>query len=104
MEITESRKNRDWVDLKKVLSWYNSHEPFDTDEEHLKCFSAGLTDIDNVLNCDTADEVGSKIHQKIDNKNFSDITLKRADQVKTSQELNKPIKVGDNLIHINSNT
>ena len=40
-----------------------------------------------------AEEIGSKIHKKKDNKCFSDVVLKKSDQVKTLLHLQKGVVV-----------
>ena len=70
---------------------YETHEPFDEDEKNLKCLSSGLVDVDGKINCDDAEDIGKKIHEKMDGNVFYDISLKRTDQVITLQELSKKV-------------
>ena len=59
LELGQSRKTRDNKDLSTFISWFQSHNPFNSDAEGLRSLSSGITasTVDNV-NCDDCESVG----------------------------------------------
>jgi len=83
-ERGKSRAQRDNLDLLKLLDFLELHNPFLMPDSRLQCLTSGIaaTESDN-LNCDEAEEVGASIMHCVDGMNFSDVCLKRKDQVRT---------------------
>ena len=68
--------------------------------EYISFRKPALSTIENdIINCDQAEEVGAKIH-KMDSQVYSDISLKRSDQVKTLLNLKKGVKIGGDTVHV----
>ena len=82
LELGQSRKTRDNKDLSTFISWFQSHNPFNSDAEGLRSLSSGITasNVDNV-NCDDCESVGEKIQRKLDGVSFDQCSIKRNDQV-----------------------
>ena len=101
VEFGLSRMKRDNVDLFKIKHWFDVHHPFDEGNHSLRCLSSGLScSEDDIINCDQAEEVGAKVHKKMDSQVYSDISLKRSDQVKTLLNLKKGVKIEGNTVHV----
>jgi len=90
----------DTADLTKMLQWLDAHNPFTRCDPALTSLSTGYTaKEDDGITCDLAEEIGEAIQQQMDGCTFSEVTLKKRCTVKTTIQLQKGIKVGEN-IHI----
>ena len=88
--------------LAKLISWLDCYNPFDLNENSLRSLSSGLTaNLGDGINCDTAEEVGSKIHRQMDNLNVLDVSLKRSDHVHTLIKL-KGITIRHQTVHLDN--
>ncbi len=68
VKLGTSRTKRDQEDLGKIQSWFSQHEPFNLNQPKLCSLSSGLTASEgDGVNCDEEEQVGSKIHKKLDN-------------------------------------
>ena len=67
-EMGKSRTKTDYEDLMKVLSWFNTHSPFDQERTELQSLSRGMI-FD--ANCDDVEFIGSKIQKKLDGYKIS---------------------------------
>ncbi len=68
--------------LGEIQSWFSQHEPFNLNQPKLCSLSSGLTASEgDGVNCDEAEQVGAKIHKKLDNVSVVDASIKRSDQV-----------------------
>ena len=83
VDTGRSRMQRDHQDLLQLTSWLESHNPFSRENAMLRSLVSGLTsNEEDGINCDDVESVGEQIHMKMDSKVFSEITLKRTDQIK----------------------
>lgn len=87
-DLESSRMGRDKTDFLKLKAWFSNNNPFIHDQPYLKSLSTGLhtTEGDGV-NCDRVEDVGQKIQEKFDSKSFTDVSIRRSDQVKTLDAL-----------------
>jgi len=96
-ELGKSRARRDNVDLVKMLDFFRCHNPFDSSESRLRCLTSGITAMESDgINCDKADEVGAKIVQRMDGMPFSDVSLRRKDQVRTLAQVTSVCNANSN--------
>jgi len=96
IEYSDGRMIRDHEDLTKIVHWFQTRNPFDTDNSSLRSIATGVVARDNDgVNCHIADSVGSAIMKEMDNQGFSTVVLKKAKQVKTLQSVGKAVKVHD---------
>ena len=51
-------------------------------------------DDQTILNCDEAEEVGSRINRKCDNVSFAECSFTRKDQIRNLQSLHSKVRVG----------
>ena len=75
-EITAARIKRDNIDYRKLLDWFEDHNPFKCNE-NLIALDSGLVDDKNVLNCDNVEAVGRKLHAKLDGSSFAKCSFSR---------------------------
>ena len=69
----------------------------------LRSLSSGVVATDkDCITCDTADDIGHHIMLKMNDTVFSDIVLKKADQVRTLSSLNKKVKIAGSVIDVDS--
>jgi len=102
-ELGKSRLSRDFTDLSKILEYFVQNCPFDVSDSRLRSISSGLVASDtDAITSDTADEVGSRIMVSMDDHAFTDVVLRKADQVRTLALLKKKIKINDNHVVIDS--
>jgi hypothetical protein len=85
-----SRTARDYSDIEKLLEWLDANNPFEANSSVLRGLSTGLiaSEEDNV-NCDCAEDVGLAIQVKMDGKLFYELSLKKSDQIKSLEQLQK---------------
>ena len=89
-DVGAARAARDSSDLEKLLSWLDVHDPFLVSDSNLRNISTGVTASDSdKITCDVAEEVGAAIQTSMDNHQFSEIVLKKCDQVRTLAVLQK---------------
>jgi hypothetical protein len=83
-ELGESRCKRDNDDLNKLVEYLSTFNPFDVTDPRLHCLTSGIaaTESDDI-NCDDAEKVGSDIVNKLNGLKYSEVTMKRKEQVKT---------------------
>ena len=81
--LESSRMRRDRTDFLKLKAWLSNNNPFIQDQPYLKSISTGLhTTEGDGMNRDRVEEVGPKIQKKFDSKSFTDVSIRRSDQVK----------------------
>lgn len=91
-ELGKLRAKRDSTDLRKIIDWFDTHDPFKQNDTALRCISCGLTARrEDGINCEMADEADGKIHAMMDDKCFSEIVLKKKSQVKKLIHLQKAV-------------
>jgi hypothetical protein len=89
VDVGKSRANRDCRDMQKVLDWLDCNDPFVVGDGKLHSLSSGLMAGDDSITCDDAETVGSAIHQKMDDICFTDVVMKKSNQVRTLSHLQK---------------
>ena len=83
-ELGKSRCRRDNDDVLKLVDFLTKFNPFDTTDPRLHCLTSGIAASESDgINCDVAEQIGSEIVNKLNGLRFSEVTLKRKDQVKT---------------------
>ena len=103
VELGKSRSSRDFQDLGKILHWFLAHNPFDLSDMRLHSLSSGVVATDkDCITYDTADDIGHHIVLKMHDTVFTDVALKKADQVRTLSSLNKKIKIAGSVIDADS--
>ena len=101
MELSTSRRTRYNNDIGKLLTWFNTNDPFDTNLSTLRSLSTGLTASSNdKIDCDDVENVGLRIQAKLDGVCFEGATIKRTDQVRTLACIQNEIKVNNEPDHI----
>ena len=88
--------------MTKVLDCFDANDPFDSKEHRLQSLSSGLVASDEV-NCDNEEAVGASIMSHMDGVAFTDVVMKKANQVHTLAE-SKLDKIGVNRLPIDSST
>ena len=96
VELSTSRRLRDYSDLKKLTEWFEEHDTFDTNLTDLRSLSSGLTaSEEDDVNCDDAENVGQAIQIKLYDLCFEDAKLKRSDQIRTLSRLQDGVKLNN---------
>ena len=98
-EMSKGRIRRDNEDFQKILTWFQSHNPYKTSDK-LVCLNTGLTDERSVVTCDQADAIGAMIHKELDGKPFTDCSFKRKNQIKNLRSLYSSISVEKDKVSI----
>ena len=78
LELGVSRKQRDNIDLQKMISWFNDHNPFSITEPCLKSLSTGIIATEGI-NCDDAETVGKNNQKSLDNLTVEEAKIKTLD-------------------------
>ena len=101
VELGSSRIKRDNSDLKRLIDWFDAHEPFDPRQPLLQSISSGITALDeDGVNCDEAAKVGFLIQEKLNGMCIENASIKRKDHVKTLESRFPGIKIDNNTVHI----
>jgi len=83
-----SKMKRDSADLTKILTWFEANSPFDVVDPRLRSLTSGVAaSDDDCINCDRAEEVGEAIMKKMDGQAYTEVVLRKCDQVKTLAQL-----------------
>ena len=93
-ELGDSRIRRDMTDQQKVLTWFESRNPFERQNNLLCSLSSGLTaENDDEVNCDEVECVGYSIQQQMDGQFFTNITIRKKAAVKDLSSLQQGVRV-----------
>ena len=104
IELGKSRMKQDNEDLKKIMQWFEIHNPFDANDSSLKSLSTGLTVSDKIdVNCDEAEKIGHRIQCSLDGITLEDAKIKRKDKVTTLDCLRPGVQIEKNMVHIDPN-
>ena len=89
-ELRPARQNRDITHLVKFISWLKTHNP-----KYQTKLTSVFSDMsaDETINCDRADEVGSKLQKAMVGKKFAELTPKRSAKVLPLSAMTSTIKV-----------
>ena len=100
-ELGKSHIKRDVEDVNKIIDWFRSHNPFTVADARLHSLSTGIAASDSDgINCDIAEEVGAKVMEKMDNITFSEVVLRKVDQVKMLADIKSRGKENDKKLSI----
>lgn len=101
VDMGKTRQTRDTDDLHKLIAWFDDNTPYDPEVKELKSLSTGLTSkTGDKINCDEAESVGQRIQCEMDDVAFSGAKIKRSSRVKTLQDLQPGIKIGEKMFHV----
>jgi len=102
-DVGRTRTKRDLSDLQKILEWFEVNNPFDVADGRLRSLVSGIAaDEYEQINCDKAEAIGSHILESMDNVPYTDVTMKRADQVKNMLHLHNAVSVEKKSLNIDS--
>lgn len=79
VDASDSRVKKNAEDIKKLLDWFSSHDPFPEINKILS-IASGVVGNDNI-NCHKAREVGIASMSKMTGQTFNNIKLKRSEKV-----------------------
>ena len=78
VELGVSRRKHDATDVAKVVTWFGHYNPFQTGDSRLISVSSGIAaSVQDSVNCDTTDDVGSQIMKQFDDVSFTEVSLKK---------------------------
>jgi hypothetical protein len=100
-DVHPANMRRDVEDMKKFTLFLREHNPFAVEDDQLRNIATGLI-ADHRVTADDAIDIGRRIHEKLNEKRFGDITLKKADQAVTFAVMRKVVKVGNEDVHMSS--
>lgn len=106
VDVGPSRMRRDWVDFQKLVSYLQQNSPFRfADSERLISLSSGVVATDkDCVTSDCAEEIGLKIQESWDGKQFTGITYQRSKKIKTLADIQNTCKVAGEQIIIDFNS
>jgi len=91
----KSRKKRDFLDLNRLLHWFEARNPFHVIDCRLHSLASGKAASEaDEINCDFAEEVGLAIMCKMDDVPFTAVALKKSDKAKTLAHVNSKVLSG----------
>ena len=82
----------------QIITWFNSHKPFDLADFRLENLSTGLF-ASYDINCNNAEPVDEVIQNALDNIYAEDVIPRKA-QVHTLQLLKPGVKTDSKTVHI----
>ena len=83
-ELGHAHALRDNCDLRKIVDYLKSHNPFDICDGRLRCVTSGVAAADSdSISCDETEEVGVRIMQAMDGMLFKDVKMRHRDCVRT---------------------
>ena len=104
VEMGMTRCSRDYADCKVFLEWLKKRNPFSYEDQHLHSLSLGLvSDGQDGINCDRAEEIGQMIQEKMDNTPILECKIKRKDQIQPIIALQNRIKIDKASVDVNPN-
>jgi len=93
VDASDARIKRDVEDVKKLLDWFNFHDPFPY-AENIMSIATGVTG-DEKINCHVAWSVGMAGMDKKIGSTFGDVKFQRTDRVLSLLTVNSTIKIHD---------
>ena len=76
-----------------------NRNPFTISKE-LVSLDSGLVDVDKRVTCDRAEEIGAAIHKELDDKSYTNCTLKRSSQLTNLQSLYSSVNIDKEKVSI----
>lgn len=98
-EMGKSRIQRDYQDLQKILQWFETNDPFDSNRTELQSLSTGLI-ADDAINCDEIEKIGSKIQSNLDGVAVVNASIKRKEQIKSLSTLKNVVRINNQNVSI----
>lgn len=98
VDASDSRVEKDAKDIKILLDWFSSHDPFPEINKILSIASGVIGD--DKINCHKAREVGIASMSKTTGQTFNHIKLKRTDKVLPLLAVSSTVKVHDEEVPI----
>ena len=84
VDLGPSRLTQDHTDWKRFKDWLTARSPFTFEDSNLHSLSTGFISIagEDEINSDNSERIGANIRAGMDGKSFTEVRLKRKDQVK----------------------
>ena len=98
-ELFAGRIKRDSENFQKIKSWFDSHSPFDV-RDHLEALDLGLVDELNQVTCDCSESIGASIQTLMNGMAYTEVSIKRSNQLKNLQGIYSNIKVNNENISV----
>lgn len=98
IDSRSSRISKDNTDLKKLIEFFNIHNPFPK-TKFIMSIASGLKG-DEYINCYKALEEGNLSLQSIVGKTFGDVKFERKKKVLALNSMSSSVKVGDDILAI----
>ena len=89
----------DYQDLQKILQWFETNNPFDSNRLELQSLSTGSI-ADDTINCDEIENVGYEIQSKLNDLAVVKASIKQKEQVKPLSDLKNVVCVNNQIISI----
>ena len=87
--------------MRKILDWFELHDPLDTSHSSIRCLGTGLTAADeDCIKCDDAENVGRAVQMKLDNVYIENTKIKIPDYILTIEVLRPEVRGNKKLVHI----
>ena len=102
IELGTPRVSRDNIDLNKDIFWLKNCNPFSPVDPNLRYLHTGMSSLNghDIINYNNAEDIGRRIHEQIDEKNFNEVSFKRSDCIKIIASLQKRLIVQDTNVQI----
>ncbi|GBP81141.1 hypothetical protein EVAR_88239_1 [Eumeta japonica] len=98
VDASDSRVKKDARDIRRLLEWFSTHDPF-PEVNKIVSIASGVVG-DDKINCYKAREVGLASIAKMTGLTFNNIKLKRADKVVPLLAMTSSIKVHEEKVPI----
>ncbi|XP_044579087.1 uncharacterized protein LOC123261518 [Cotesia glomerata] len=98
VDASDSRVKKDARDIRRLLEWFSTHDPF-PEVNKIVSIASGVVG-DDKINCYKAREVGLASMAKMTGLTFNNIKLKRADKVVPLLAMTSSIKVHEEKVPI----
>ncbi|CAH1106781.1 unnamed protein product [Psylliodes chrysocephalus] len=98
VDASDSRVKKDTKEIRKLLKWFSTHEPF-PEVDKIISIASGVVG-DSKINCYKAREVELNSVTKLTGLTFNNIKLKRADKAVSLLAMSSTIKVHDEKVPI----
>ena len=101
VELSSSRKSRDFIDLVKIIQSLLTFNPFVLTKSNLRSLQSGLSSSKEKdgVNCEDAKTIGANLQTKLDKQAFNGISFKKSNCVITLVALQKSVKCKNEIVH-----
>ncbi|KAJ8684487.1 hypothetical protein QAD02_020279 [Eretmocerus hayati] len=105
-DARDHRIQKDAEDLKNLLQFFESHNPFPK-SPYIMSITSNVVGDDRVINCHKALEVGTKLFEKMSDhsdgiRTFGNIKFKRSDKVKSLRAVSSAVNVDEEVIEVDT--